>query len=139
MPHYAASLRLDRRGATLVEFALLLPLLACLLVGIMSYGLYFLVAHSVQQLANDAARATVAGLSPAERVTLASQSVTSELTTLRSLGSGRATTQVHEANGIVTVTVTYDASNIDLLRNSLVPMPSAVIVRDAVARPGGEA
>ena len=40
--------------------ALVLPALTLLLLGIFGYGQYFLLAHSAQQMANDAARATIA-------------------------------------------------------------------------------
>ena len=68
----------DRRGVAVIEFALVLPLLALLLLGVSAYGQYFLLAHSVQQMANDAARATIAGLSQSERVTLANATVANE-------------------------------------------------------------
>ena len=40
-----------------MEFAIVAPVLVMLVFGILMYGGYFLMAHSVQQLANDAARA----------------------------------------------------------------------------------
>lgn len=129
----------DRRGSAVVEFALILPVFACLLFGILGYGQYFLLAHSVQQLANDAARATVAGLSTSERRTLAEASVSSEIGAIRELSPGRATTAISEAGNVVTVTVSYDASNVAIFRTSIIPMPNATIQRTAVARSGGAA
>lgn len=128
---------IGRRGSAVVEFALVLPLLACLLFGILGYGQYFLLAHSVQQLANDAARATVAGLNSTERTTLAQQSVAAEVPALTDLVAARISTSTAEAGGFVTVTVRYDASHIAILRTGLLPMPSTTIERSAVARPGG--
>src|SRR3546814_1825318 len=61
------TLKTDRRGAVIVEMALVLPLLVTLLLGLVCYGQYFLIAHSVQQIANDAARATIGGLTSDER------------------------------------------------------------------------
>src|SRR3546814_9897733 len=46
-------------------------LLVTLLLGLVCYGQYFLIAHSVQQIANDAARATIGGLTSDERSRLA--------------------------------------------------------------------
>src|SRR3546814_15918207 len=60
------TLKTDRRGAVIVEMALVLPLLVTLLLGLVCYGQYFLIAHSVQQIANDAARATIGRLTAAE-------------------------------------------------------------------------
>ena len=128
---------IGQRGSAVVEFALVLPLLACLLFGILGYGQYFLLAHSVQQLANDAARATVGGLNSTERTTLAQQSVAAEVPALTDLVATRVSTSTAEASGFVTVTVRYDASYIAILRTGLLPMPSATIERSAVARPGG--
>ena len=128
---------IDRRGSAVIEFALVLPLLACLLFGVLGYGQYFLLANSVQQLANDAARATVGGLNSTERSTLAQQSVAAEVPALTDLVAARVTTSTAEAGGFVTVTVRYDASQIAILHTGLLPMPSTTIERSAVARPGG--
>jgi len=43
------------RGGAIVEMALVLPLLLALLMGVLIYGQYFMLAHSVQQAANDGA------------------------------------------------------------------------------------
>lgn len=121
----------------MVEFAILLPVFACMLFGLLGYGQYFLYAHSVQELANDAARATVAGLNTAERQTLAQQTVTAELASLRELTPSRVTTAVTEAGQSVTVRVRFDAGNAPLFRTTLLPMPDPVIERSAVVRMGG--
>ena len=47
----------SKRGGAALEFAIVAPVLMMLLLGIFVYGGYFLVAHTTQQLANDAARA----------------------------------------------------------------------------------
>ncbi|UYQ72176.1 pilus assembly protein [Pelagibacterium flavum] len=62
---------LDDAGTSAVEFALIAPVFLLLLFGAIGYGIYFGAAHSVQQLAADAARAAVAGVSGAERTALA--------------------------------------------------------------------
>ena len=129
----------DRRGVAVIEFALLFPLLALVLLGVLGYGQYFLLAHSAQQLANDAARATVAGPSAAERRTLAQASVTRELASLPEIRPGTVATEVIEASQLVTVRVTLDASAMPLMHMRWLPMPPATIDRRAVVRPGGEA
>jgi len=134
-----ASLSLARstRGATIVEFALVLPLLICLLLGVLGYGQYFLLAHSVQQIANDAARATVAGLDADERANLARQSVADDVAALREFAASRIATQVNEAGDSVAVAVTLDAHGLAPFRTSIVPMPAPLIERRAVVRRGG--
>src|SRR3546814_11849192 len=55
------TLKTDRRGAVIVEMALVLPLLVTLLLGLVCYGQYFLIANRVKQFATDAARAPIGG------------------------------------------------------------------------------
>ena len=132
-----ASLIRNRAGATIVEFAIVLPVLVCLLMGVLGYGQYFLLAHSVQQIANDAARATVAGLDPDERKQLAETSVTQDVSALGNLPRGRIAAAVNETGDAVAVDVTLDAHGMALFTTSLVPMPSPMIERRAVVLRGG--
>jgi Flp pilus assembly protein TadG len=129
----------DRRGSSIVEFAMVLPVLVMLLFGLLAYGQYFLLAHSTQQLANDAARATIAGMSTAERLTLAQASVNREKAALPEAARATITTAVDEAVDTVTVRVRMDASNVTLFRSQIIPMLDPVIERRAVIRPGGVA
>lgn len=57
----------DTGGAAAVEFAILAPVYMLMLAGMLAYGLYFGAAHSLQQLAADAARISISGLDSAER------------------------------------------------------------------------
>ncbi|MBY8829591.1 TadE/TadG family type IV pilus assembly protein [Hephaestia mangrovi] len=125
------------RGATIVEFALVLPILICLLLGVLGYGQYFLLAHSVQQIANDAARATVAGLDKDEREALAKQSVSDDVSALREFADSRVATQVDEDGDAVAVEVTLDAHGLPPFNTPIVPMPAPLIERRAVVRRGG--
>ena len=54
-----ATLTRGERGAAIVEMALVLPLLLALLIGILVYGQYFMLAHNVQQAARMADYAAV--------------------------------------------------------------------------------
>ena len=127
----------DRRATSVVEFAILLPVLAAFLYGMLAYGQYFLIAHSVQQLANDAARATIGGSNSDERRTLAMNSVTDELPRLNAMPANKVTTAVEETNGLVTIRVRFNASDIGLFKTPLVPLPDPQIERRAVIRAGG--
>ncbi len=122
-----------------MEFALVLPALALLLLGIFGYGQYFLLAHSAQQIANNAARATTAGLSLAERTSLATAAVAREVAELPNAQANTYSVAVSEnaTTKMVTVRVRLDASANDLLRMSFVPMPSPVIERLSMMRQGG--
>lgn len=127
----------DSRGAAIVEFALLAPVLIAILLGILGYGQYFLLAHSAQQLANDSARATIAGMNAAERATLANATMARELARLPEIRPGTASLSVDEAPPMVTVRVRVDASGIALFGVKLLPMPDPLIERSAVIQQGG--
>jgi Flp pilus assembly protein TadG len=131
-----SALPADRRGAVLVEMALVLPLLASLLLGIVCYGRYFLVAHSVQQIANDAARVTVAGLTPAERDRLATQTAAAAAAANPEIDPADMTVAVREHGQTLSVRITFDARG-EFMRFPLVPMPSSRIERSAVVLVGG--
>lgn len=130
------SLSADRRGAVLVEMALVLPLLASLLLGLVCYGQYFLIAHSVQQIANDAARATVAGLGPDERRRLATETATASAQANPEIDPADMSVAVREHGQTLSVRVTLDAGD-TLMRFPLVPMPSSRIERNAAVLIGG--
>nr|WP_281352144.1 MULTISPECIES: TadE/TadG family type IV pilus assembly protein [Chelativorans] len=66
----ATDLGRNCRGSAAVEFALVAPVLVLLFTGMIAYGIYFGAMHSLQQLAADAARASLAGLNDAERTDL---------------------------------------------------------------------
>jgi hypothetical protein len=60
-------------GAAAIEFAILVPVFLLFVCGMMAYGIYFGAAHSIQQIAADAARTAVAGLNTGERNRLVAQ------------------------------------------------------------------
>lgn len=126
----------DARGLAVLEFALVAPMLLTILFGIMGYGGFFWRAHAVQQVANDSARAALAGLTTAERQTLAQAAFSADVAAM-GLDAARATANVSEASNIVTVSVSYDASRDGFLNISLVPLPSKSIRRLAAVRLGG--
>ncbi|MGV3574197.1 MAG: TadE family protein [Devosia sp.] len=70
MPRHRSSILCDTTGGAAVEFAILAPVYIMMLCGMLAYGLYFGAAHSLQQLAADAARISIAGIDGAERDSL---------------------------------------------------------------------
>jgi len=121
-----------RSGASAVEFAIIGPVFIVLLLGIMSYGGYFWLAHAVQQLANDSARAAVAGLSASERQSLAQSTINSEVQSYAFLNAASATVAVTNQTNSMTVSIVYDASSTPFFSLSgLVPMPPSTITRNA--------
>jgi Flp pilus assembly protein TadG len=118
-----------------------MPVFMLIMVGTLCYGLYFGAAHSIQQLAAEAARATISGLTPVERALLAQESVTSALPNYTMIDADRiaVTVGTHSGNAnLFDVAVTYDASNMPIwMFEGLLPLPPKVIQRAAVVRRGG--
>lgn len=128
----------DRAGTALVEFALVCPMLIILVVGMLGWGAYFWMAHSVQQVANDAARAAVAGLNSAERASLARAAAAEGAADYAGLDTALVKTTVTERSDRTVVAVSYDASNTVVFAFSkIAPMPSSMITRQASVRLGG--
>lgn len=132
------SFKRSRRGSAAVEFAIVGPVLLLVLTGIFAYGGFFLTAHSVQQMTNDAARSAIAGLDDDERRSLARTSVTTSLGAqpfMRGELEGVTLTRVDQA---MVIEVTYNASE-DLYWTfrPILPLPSPHITRTATVRVGG--
>ena len=131
----------DTRGASAVEFAIVAPVFMMLVLGIIGYGSYLATVHSVQQLAAEAARASVAGVSDSERTSLAQSAVDSSIASYSLLKASRlsvasATTDV--ATSTFTVTLRYNANdNFIFALPQSIPMPSSTIARSAAIQRGG--
>ncbi|WP_414902614.1 TadE/TadG family type IV pilus assembly protein [Sphingomonas flavalba] len=124
-------------GTALIEFALLLPILSTLLFGILACGNYFYLAHSMQQLANDAARATIAGLTAAERTTLATGAAQAEARDGLAVDLTRMQVGISDRGDYISVRIAYDASDQMLFRLGFAQIVDPVIRRTAVVRKGG--
>lgn len=132
------SFRRDERGVAAIEFAFVGPVLIVLMFAIVCYGGYFWIAHAVQQLANDSARAAIAGLDDAERSALAKSSLDAGMVDYAYLSPSAAAVSVERSNQKLSVKVVYDATNSGFWGMAkLVPMPSPRIERSAAVRLGG--
>lgn len=131
----------DTRATSAVEFAFIAPVFIVLLFGIIAFGSYLAIIHGIQQLTAEAARASIAGLSDAERLSLAQNNITTNVGSYPMLSADRLTVQsagTDSATGTFKVTVQYDASNMFIFNlPHLVPMPDPVIVRTAAIQRGG--
>jgi len=129
-----------RRGVAAVEFAMLLPLFPTLVFGIVVFGSYLTMVHGVQQLAAEAARSSVAGMSDSERSSIATSYVTANVGTypliLPNNISVNAATSTSDPNVFV-VTVSYNASGMFIYSLPFVPAPPSTIVRSAAIPYGG--
>ena len=130
-----------QRGASAVEFALILPVFLAIVFGIVVFGSYLAVVHGVQQLAAEAARSSVAGLSESERSQLANDYVVTNAGSYILIDPSHLTvdaaTSASDAN-VFTVTARYDASGMFIYSlPSFVPSPPATVVRAAAIPRGG--
>ncbi|WP_257214857.1 TadE/TadG family type IV pilus assembly protein [Sphingomonas sp. R-74633] len=121
----------DRRGAAAIEMAFSLPILLMLICGIVTYGGWFLCANSVQQAANEAARASLGGLDPNERATLVRQALDANMRKTGTLKTERMNSLIDDDGHTLTVHLSYDAAKDPLLSIKLVPLPAAMIERSA--------
>lgn len=124
----------DIRGTAVIEMAIVLPLLLALLLGIISFGDWFYVAHNVQQVANNAARAAIGGMTGSERLQMAVASAKSDMFRTGNLDPNKATVSVNDDGVSLSVKVLYDASSDPLLHLSFVSAPSHTIERMASVR-----
>mgnify|MGYP001608563170 FL=1 len=122
-----ATLARGERGAAIVEMALVLPLLLALLMGILVYGQYFMLAHNVQQAANDGARASIIGLDAADRRAVAGRGVARSLQAI----DGTHSITVSETTEAITVAVVFTVPQDSFLRSGFVPSPGNIIRAEA--------
>lgn len=128
-------------GSIAVEFALIFPVALVFFMGLLAYGVYFGAAHSVQQLAADAARASVGGLDEAERASIARAHVAAgggsyPLLTLDRISVSAASLPADPSQ--FEVRVVFDSSDLPIwVLSGLVPLPSKIIERAAVVKRGG--
>ena len=127
----------EARGAAAIEFAFVVPVFLLLLIGTLAYGGYFWRAHALQQIANDAARAALPGLTAGERRELATAAVIAELPAVAGLNAALTTTAVSESGGALVVALAYDGTRDAFLNLGPMPMPNRTIRRVAAVRLGG--
>ena len=127
-------------GAAAVEFALIAPLFLMLLLSFIATGIYLSTAYSVQQIAADAARTAVAGLSSQERTDLATAFINSATIRYPFIRAEDLDVQVsddpQDPRQFV-VALTYDASSLPLWGLYTFAMPESQIHRYATIRMGG--
>lgn len=140
-PRGRARLRHDRSGGAAVEFALIAPVLLLLFAGIAVFGIFLGAAHNLRLVAAEAARASVGGVTDAERASLARTTVSRSLTNGAMFKPGSVTVQVgtDPTNADVTVvTVTLDATSLGLGSFArLVPQLPSLLTSTVSVRRGG--
>ena len=128
-------------GSIAVEFALIFPVALVFFMGLLAYGVYFGAAHSVQQLAADAARASVGGLDDAERASIASAHVAASGAAYPLLHPDRISVSAASLAADPSqfeVRIAFDSADLPIwVFSGLVPLPSKTIERAAVVKRGG--
>jgi Flp pilus assembly protein TadG len=128
-------------GTAAVEFALVAPILFALVFGIICYGTILGTYHGVQELASEATRASVGGLSDPERLQLAQTYVQANAGAYAFINPAQLTVAAQSTGSPATayqVTVSYNMSNSFVYRlASFVPMPAPLVSRSAVVQFGG--
>lgn len=119
---------------------MVLPIFLTIVFGIVVFGSYLSVIHGVQQLAAEAARSSIAGMTETERGTIAKTFVTANANTYPMIESAKlavtAATSPTNTNVFV-VTVNYDASSLFIYALPFVPLPPKHIIRSAMIPYGG--
>ena len=124
-----------------LEFAIIAPVFIFMLFGMIAFGIYIGAAHSLQQVAAGAARASIAGLDEAERQELAKAYIINHLSDDAFLHSGSIELEVldsEEVEGQFNVIVSYDASELPIwnLVDDM-PLPNRIIRKTSTIRTGG--
>ena len=124
----------DRRGAALIEMALVLPVLMLLVMGIIVFGEWLSFANALQQSANEGARASLSGLSQDERALTARQTVVDSLSHYDGIDQSKVAIGVQDDGATVKVTVNYDMSDQPVMKLPFVPIPDKTISRSSAVR-----
>lgn len=127
-----------RAGIAAVEFAMVAPIFIALLMGIVVYGGWFWLSHSVQSLAAESARVALGGLDQVEQRSLAEDFVARHAAQTAVLRPELATVTVTHDDEALRVRIDYDVHDHPLmLLAGPLPKPPLNIARSAVVRTGG--
>lgn len=129
----------NKQGASAVEFALIAPFMLLLVAAILAYGSLFATSLSLQQVAAETARATIAGLSDAERKSLAEGKLAAISDNYPLLDPDKVTFTFDETAGtqISRVTLSYDlADHPAYALEKLLPLPPSPLTYSLIITDG---
>ncbi len=128
-----------KRGAAIVEMALVLPLLIALTFGLIEYGWLFLKAEQMSDAARQGARVAIL---PTGTNALATAAIANQMQ-LDGLGASGYTVaftpgdvSTPASGSTITVTVTVPYPNIELVGIPLVPVPPTLTATVSMAKEG---
>jgi Flp pilus assembly protein TadG len=136
-----ARLHQSNSATAAIEFAILSPIFILLLLGMVAYGIYFGASHSIQQLAADAARTAIAGLSAPEREALVVDFIDRNAGGYPFVDPLKLVVDARDSardGSQFVVSISYDAGNLPIwsLFDGLA-MPGTTIERTSTIRLGG--
>jgi Flp pilus assembly protein TadG len=129
----------NKQGASAVEFALIAPFMLLLVAAILAYGSLFATSLSLQQVAAETARATIPGLSDAERKTLAESKLAAISDNYPLLDPAKVTFTFDETAGtqVSRVTLSYDLANHPAYAlEKLLPLPPSPLTYSLIITDG---
>lgn len=107
----------------------------------LAYGIYFGAAHSIQQIAADAARTAIAGVNAEERKALTSQFITSNAENYSFVDVDKLDFRIADSDADenqFVVQITYDARELPIWNIFAgLPLPGTTISRTSTIRIGG--
>jgi Flp pilus assembly protein TadG len=133
--------RRNEAATSAIEFAMIAPVLLLMIFGIIGYGYVLGIYHGIQQVASEAARASVSGVTDVERDQIARAFVTANASSYAFIDPAKVsvtTAQSGAPQQTFSVAVAYDMSG-TLFQSlaSLVSLPPPTVVRRAVIQRGG--
>ncbi len=128
----------DCDGAAAVEFALVAPAMLLLFAGIVAFSFVLSTYSALQEVASDAARAAIAGLTASQQAQYASQYVFSAIGSYSFIDATQVTVATSATASTFQVTVSYNASNsfFSNLPSALISSP-VIITRSATVQLSG--
>lgn len=131
----------DRKATSAVEFSIVAPIFILMIFGMCAYGIFFGTSHSVQQLAADAARASIPGLNLSERKMIAEDFIDKNLKSYMFLTREFMEVELEgsdaDSNQFL-ISLEYDASKLPIWNlYPPLPLPSKTIKKTSTVRIGG--
>lgn len=130
----------NRSGSAAVEFAIVAPIFILVLLTMIAYGIYLMAAQAVQQVAADAARTAIAGITTSERETLARDYIDHSALDYLFLDKDRVNVSIGsdpKNSNQFTVTIEYDATDLPIWSLYTFALPEKTIRRFSTIRIGG--
>lgn len=128
------ALAADCSGAAIIEAAFVLPMVVALLLGVATFGQWFMIAHTMQQAADEGARAAVGGLNDEDRLAMVATSVKQSLAVASGVDPKLVSTAAKRSGDYYTVTVTYQTRQNKALTIGIIPVPLDPIARQSTIK-----